>query len=308
MRDSDCVEFLQWALPRLHMRWAGFRKVRRQVCKRIGRRIAELGLTSLKQYRDRLESDPAEWSRLDSYCHITISRFYRDRRVFDVLGEYVLPQLAKSAAADGRNVTCWCAGCASGEEVYTLKVLWELEIEPLFPRTRLDIIGTDLEPTMIERARRACFSAGSFKDMPASWWELAFERSNRHYRVKDRYREGVHFTLQDIREQAPAGRFDLILCRNLAFTYFAEPLQRAALQRIEGRLRPGGYLVLGAHEDLPPGSREFASLPECSEIYRLKRVAENREDGRDQLSRAADGNTHGPSRSSGNSSSPVRIS
>jgi len=276
MKDSDCVEFLQWALPRLDMRWAGFRKVRRQVCKRIGRRLTELGLTSLAQYRDRLESDPAEWSKLDGYCHITISRFYRDRRVFEVLGQQVLPELARSAASKGRDVECWCAGCASGEEVYTLKLLWESEIGPRFPHIGLEIIGTDLEPTMIERARRGRFSAGSFKDMPASWREQAFERANRHYRVKDRYREGVRFTLQDIRERAPAGRYDLILCRNLAFTYFAEPLQRAALQRIKSRLRLGGYLVVGAHEELPSGSQGFESLPGAREIYRLRRLGEDR--------------------------------
>ncbi len=75
MKDSDCVEFLQWALPRLNMRWAGFRKVRRQVCKRIGRRLAELGLTSLKQYRNRLESDPAEWSKLSVFgCPLVQNR------------------------------------------------------------------------------------------------------------------------------------------------------------------------------------------------------------------------------------------
>lgn len=239
------------------------------------------------QYRDRLESDPAEWSKLDGYCHITISRFYRDRRVFEVLGQQVLPELARSAAANGRNLECWCAGCASGEEVYTLKLLWESEIGPRFPRTRLEIIGTDLEPTMIERARRGRFSAGSFKDMPISWREWAFERTNRHYRVKDRYREGAHFALQDMRERAPAGRFDLILCRNLAFTYFAEPLQRAALQRIKSRLRPGGYLVLGAHEELPSGSQEFEALNDCREIYRLDNVGGDHKDRADELSHRA---------------------
>jgi len=287
MKDSDCVEFLQWALPRLNMRWAGFRRVRRQVCKRIARRLNELGLGSLDQYRNRLESDPAEWSRLDGLCHITISRFYRDRRVFDVLGEYVLPELAKSATANGRDVGCWCAGCASGEEVYSLKFLWESRIGPRFPITRLEIIGTDLEPVMIERARRGCFSAGSFKDMPAAWWEWAFERTSGHYCVKDRYRKDVRFRLEDLREQAPPGPFDLILCRNLAFTYFAEPLQRAALERIEGRLRPGGYLVLGTHEDLPSDSEQFEPLPECREIYRLGSASGDGKDMRNLASQKA---------------------
>lgn len=83
MRNQELVAFLQWALPRLRLRWEGFRKVRRQVGKRLGRRLAELKLNTLDQYRDQLQNDPAEWSRLDELCHITISCFYRDKGVFD---------------------------------------------------------------------------------------------------------------------------------------------------------------------------------------------------------------------------------
>ena len=75
MSDADCTAFLQWALPRLNLRWPGFRKVHRQVCKRLKRRMSELQLTDFAAYRARLEADPAEWQILDQSCHITISRF-----------------------------------------------------------------------------------------------------------------------------------------------------------------------------------------------------------------------------------------
>ena len=77
MKDSDCVDFLQWALPRLGLRWPGFRKVRKQVCKRVDRRLRELGVPDAKTYRDFLEKHREEWSVLDSFCRIPISRFYR---------------------------------------------------------------------------------------------------------------------------------------------------------------------------------------------------------------------------------------
>jgi chemotaxis protein methyltransferase CheR len=93
MTDADCVAFLQWALPRLGRRWAGYRKVRRQVCRRVSRRIGELGLTSFAEYRKYLERDPDEWPRLDAMTNITISRFYRDRAVYDFLLSEVLPAL-----------------------------------------------------------------------------------------------------------------------------------------------------------------------------------------------------------------------
>ena len=133
MTDADCVAFLQWALPRLDMRWKGFRKVRGQVCKRIKRRLQELGLEGYAAYRQRLESDPGEWRLLDECCHITISRFFRDRDVFEALRRRILPDVAHKAAREGRAVRIWSAGCASGEEPFTLKIFWDLEVAPLAP-------------------------------------------------------------------------------------------------------------------------------------------------------------------------------
>ena len=85
MKDDECVSFLQWALPQLHMRWAGFRKIRTRVCKRIQRHITSLQLTSVAEYRAYLESHSEEWHKLDELCQVTISRFYRDKMVFSYL-------------------------------------------------------------------------------------------------------------------------------------------------------------------------------------------------------------------------------
>jgi len=95
MTDSEGVQFLQWCLPRLHLRWPGFRKVRRQVYKRINRRLQQLQLRNIDTYRDYLKDHPAEWATLETSCWISISRFYRDRSVFQYLESAVLPQLAQ---------------------------------------------------------------------------------------------------------------------------------------------------------------------------------------------------------------------
>ncbi|HEY7242812.1 MAG TPA: hypothetical protein VH678_02890 [Xanthobacteraceae bacterium] len=83
MDGEDCTAFLQWALPRRNLRWRGFRKVRAQVCKRLKRRMRELGVPGFAAYRARLEADPGEWRVFDECCHITISRFFRDRGVYN---------------------------------------------------------------------------------------------------------------------------------------------------------------------------------------------------------------------------------
>src|SRR5574341_1404341 len=127
MRDPDCVAFLQWVLPRLRLRWPGFRRVRRQVCKRLDRRLRELGLSGLPEYRSYLEAYPSEWAGLDRLCWISISRFYRDKAVFQCLEREVLPQLAERASAGGEGeFRCWSVGCAAGEEAYTMAILWKL--------------------------------------------------------------------------------------------------------------------------------------------------------------------------------------
>ena len=115
MRDDDCIVFLQWALPRMGFWWPGFRKVRRQVCKRVGRRMKELGLTDLEAYREHLEVHPEEWATLDGFCRITISRFFRDRGVYETLGREVLPGLARLSSSEGESpVRIWSAGFGGG--------------------------------------------------------------------------------------------------------------------------------------------------------------------------------------------------
>ena len=90
MGDRDCIDFLQWGLPCLRLRWPGYRKVRRTVCKRLRRRLRDLDLPDLAAYRGFLEGHPEEWARFDAFCWIPTSRFYRDRGVFNYLADQVM--------------------------------------------------------------------------------------------------------------------------------------------------------------------------------------------------------------------------
>jgi chemotaxis protein methyltransferase CheR len=269
VNDSDCVAFLQWALPRMGLDWPGFRKVRRQVCKRLARRIAELGLADVHAYRSLLESNADEWKALAPLCTVTISRFYRDREVFDALGSAVLPSLARAALARGAaRIECWSAGCGSGEEAYTLALQWRLQLVPAFPGLSLHVLGTDLDAHLLERARAACYPEGSLRELPRDWRARGFNQRARAWCVVDTCRAGVDFERQDLLVASPDVRFDLILCRNLAFTYFGPEAARRALERIEERLRPGGALVIGVHERLPSPAPAFEPWPAARATYR----------------------------------------
>jgi chemotaxis protein methyltransferase CheR len=219
----ECVAFLQWALPRLGRRWAGYRKVRRQVCRRVRRRFEDLGLDGFDSYRARLEARPDEWAVLDGLMNVTISRFNRDRGVFACLRDEVL----------NSGMRVWSAGCASGEEPYTLAILCE----------GLDILATDVEPEMLRRAKAARYPPSALRELPD---RDAFTDGV----LDERFRRVVTFALHDVRDEPPPGPFDLVLCRNLAFTYFDEATQRDVLRRIASVT---DLLVIGAHECLPDG-------------------------------------------------------
>jgi chemotaxis protein methyltransferase CheR len=270
--DRDCIAFLQWALPQQELRWAGFRKVRRQVCKRLKQRIGELGLDGFAAYRRRLEADPAEWRAFDECCHITISRFFRDKGVFEVLRKRVLPDIAARVAGEQRVAHIWSVGCASGEEPYTLKIVWDEEVTRSVPGARLSIVATDIDRAMLDRARRGCFAPTSLRELPQHFADQAFDREEALYCIKPRYCEGVEFLHQDLRSEAPGRLFDLILCRYVAFTYFAEALQRQVLMRLIGQLAPHGYLAIGTHEKLPIGAVALRPLPGAPQIFTCETI------------------------------------
>ena len=274
MTDADYVRFIKAYLPQLGLRWQGFRKVRRQVIRRLKRRLRELGLQDLSAYTAYIERYPEEWVVLDACCWITVSRFYRDPDVFDVLRNNVLPSLAQVVSVEQqRELRCWSVGCASGEEVYTLKMIWERCLSSQFPELRLRIMATDADPHMLERARRGWYTLGSLKTLPSQWRTWGFDRCCGGYVVRQALREGISFVEQDIRTNHPEGQFHLILCRNLVFTYFVEPVQREVLEQITEHLVPGGILVVGKHESLPPRTRQVGAYDEPHGLYQRVQAA-----------------------------------
>ena len=272
MSDDPCVRFLQDCLPRTGLQWRGYRKVRGLVCKRVRRRLRELSLADYGEYRTYLDATPSEWDTFAKMCRIPISRFYRDKAVFAALVGRLLPLLAEDARKAGRaHVSVWSAGCASGEEPYSVSILWALEVAPNFPDLLLRVLATDAEPHMVARAKRGCYKPASLKDVPPGWTSRAFAARNAEHCIRERFREAVTFETADFLRNPPGEVFDLILCRNVAFTYFAMEERQKALQILARHLRQNGFLVLGAHEKLPPPANEFgppASLPIYTKLTR----------------------------------------
>jgi chemotaxis protein methyltransferase CheR len=241
------TDFLLWALPRLHLRWHGFARNRRQVLRRIAGRRTELALPDLAAYRAYLEAHAGEWAALDAMCRVTISRFARERPVW----EAVVAMLPPTARA-------WSAGCGAGEEPYTLA------IAAAAAGIAIDVLATDLDDVQLGRARIAAYPIASLRELPDAW-RTAFDITGDVARLREPVRAHVRFEHRDLRGAPPGERFDLIACRNLAFTYFDEELQRRVAAMLRAALRPGGLLVVGRDEHLPDGAG-FESASPCIHV------------------------------------------
>ena len=254
LTDRDLAELLAWAAPALRLRDAGFARVRSQVRKRLLRRFAELGLGNVAAYRIRLVQDPAEWQVLDRLCRVTISRFFRDAPAFDHLVEQVLPRLATRA---GPKLSAWSMACASGEEPYSLALAWQVRLAPRFRSVALDLLATDASAELLERARRATYPRSILRELPGDLAAVALAGGpaladpRAEFTLPESVRAAVSFQQADVRAFTPPAPFDLILCRNLVFTYFDASLQMEMLDRLARLVKPGAVLMIGKRETCP---------------------------------------------------------
>jgi chemotaxis protein methyltransferase CheR len=263
MPDAECTTLLRAVAPRLGLRWRGFRNVQGQVCKRIRRRIRTLGLADVSEYQARLAAEPAEWSVLEQLCAVTLSRFYRDAEMWQLLRQQALPSAAQAALAAGDEAfRAWSVGCASGEEAYTLSIVWAFEFAERYPGLPLRVLATDIGSAVLARARAARYAVATLRELPLGWQARAFEPApTRELQVRPPLRAAVELRSADVRRELPQECFRLILCRNVVFTYFDERQQGELLERLLTRLLPGGLLVLGRGESLPAsGGAPLAAL------------------------------------------------
>jgi chemotaxis protein methyltransferase CheR len=244
------------------------------VCRRVAARAGELGLTDRQAYEARLASDPSEREALYRLCFVTISRFYRDRRTYDVLRDVVLPSLASAVDASG-CLDVWSAGCASGEEPFSVAILWRVDVGPKFPNVSLRIVATDFDETVLARALRGELRESSLRETPQHWREAAFEPGEQPgvLVVREELRRDVRFVRADIRTFLPEHRPHLVLARNSVFTYFDATAQADFVRRVAEHIVPNGYLVVGARERLGDANdpkRAFEPCTEAPGVYRRR--------------------------------------
>lgn len=258
-------EFRQ-LLKHLDRPWEGFRKVRKGAKKRVRRHMQMAGCKDIEAYLDLLKGNAEAFTECQRCLAVTISRFFRDRRLWDHLQARVLPGLIKRFPD---RLAAWSAGCANGEEPYTLAMVWEELAATLPSAPILEILATDAEPSCILRAKDGLYPQSSFKEMPEEFKRRWFRKAHGRWWQIDVYlRERIRWHAHQLLDDPPAGNFQIILLRNNLLTYYQGPDLTAALDRISAALSKDGVLVVGSHERPPPLKVALTRDGECPWIYR----------------------------------------
>lgn len=250
-------EFLKITLPHLGLRWRRFRS--KSIRKRIIARVQALGLATLSEYRNYLLENAQERRQLTSLLTVTISRFWRNRQLFDSLGTIWLPTILERLDAS-TPLRIWSAGCASGEEPYSLLILWE----EYFTDSDhvLQLLASDTDTRCLERASQGCYPASSFREMPKYLRQKYCVNEGGVFSVPYGFSERIDWVEHNLMWDPPFQGNHVIFCRNLVYTYFTEPIQREITRRFHRALYPQGLLVVGRKDRLPSGTDELFRLLE----------------------------------------------
>lgn len=241
--------------------------------RRIAVRMRACGVETYAQYADRLREDATEYDRLLETLTINVTKFYRNPETWNLLADQVIPELV--ARRDG-TVKCWSAGCASGEEPYTLgALLLEQTVkngsEPPGPGC---IDATDFDLGSLDKANAGRYGPDAFSEMPNGLAAKYFQRDRLDGEtlvVADEVRRLVRFSRHDVTKDAPPHPpYDLILFRNVVI-YFDRPTQERIFTRMAEALVPGGVFILGKVETLFGPARQMLHLVDVRErVYRRR--------------------------------------
>ncbi len=252
-------------LDRFGFSWAGYAKVRKGVKKRLARHMQEMACQNMGDYIQAVESDAQVRLQFERLMTVSISRFFRDRRLWQSMQGEVLPILAKAP----HSLKVWSAGCASGEEVYSFKMLWVDMQESFASLPDLNILATDLCPQYLERARAAVYPPSSLREVPETIRSAYFEIIEKgKYAVRSWVKTGIAWQVHDLLSGAPGTSFDLIFLRNNLLTYYTDQAKIPSVLRVVDSLAQGGFLVIGSHERMPVETSDLERWEDTKYVFR----------------------------------------
>ena len=234
--------------------------------RRIERRMAMAGLESSTRYLQVLREDSSEREHLAKDLLINVTHFFRDPTAFDLLAETVIAELVRQQSLD-RPLRVWVPGCSTGEEAYSITMLFLEQIAAAQRNIKLQVFASDIDADSVAFARNAIYPESIEADVTPARLARFFTKEDHHYQVVRELREAVIFTGQSLLADAPFSRLDLISCRNVLI-YLSAEAQRKILSLFHFALREGGVLFLGSSETVGGVSDRFEPISKKQRIYR----------------------------------------
>jgi chemotaxis methyl-accepting protein methylase len=265
MEDAQFRKLLEF----LNYSWAGYRRVRKGVKKRIQRHMQRLGCRDIAAYLNLLENQTDCRHECELLMSVSISRFFRDRHLWQMLENRWLPDII---TRNPLQIDVWSAGCACGEEVYSFKIIWQRLKTRFNSLPSLDILATDRHPQYIKKARSGIYNRSSLREVAADERSRFFEscKGSKQFCMKKGLKSGIRWEICELRTESPGSIFQIIFLRNNILTYCRQEDQIRALKSILNCLAPGGLLIIGCHETLPWASTGLSPLAECPYAYQKR--------------------------------------
>ncbi|HEY7010402.1 MAG TPA: CheR family methyltransferase [Jatrophihabitantaceae bacterium] len=243
LKESRAFDFTGYKRPSL------MRRVRHQ--------MSQVGIDSFDDYHDYLQVHPDEFTALFNTILINVTGFFRDEEAWRYLASTALPQLLRAAGDDPLRV--WSAGCATGQEAYSLAMVLVEQLGASAFRERVKIYATDVDEDALTIARQATYTDRELDGLPEGFPDRYFEPANGRYAFRKELRRNVIFGRNDLVQDAPISRIDLLACRN-ALMYFNAETQARIVSRLGFALKPDGVLFLGKAEMLLNHTATFEPL------------------------------------------------
>lgn len=234
--------------------------------RRIQRRMSITRMSRPSEYLNYLYRHPDEVNLLFQDLLISVTSFFRDPESFEFIAREVIPGLI-SRTNENRPVRVWTAGCSTGEEAYSIAILFYEVMEALKVKRDFQIFATDIDGLAIDRAREGLYPQNIAADVNTERLKRFFTREDNFYRVRKEIRDPVVFAVQNVLRDPPFSRLDLLICRNLLI-YLEAEAQRKLIPLFHHTLNPGGYLFLGPSETIGSFSELFSIVSKKRNIYK----------------------------------------
>jgi len=239
--------------------------------RRVERRVNVRGLATLAEYVRLLREDPEEPAALMRELLISVTNFFRDREAFAALENRVIPLLFERKRG-GDQVRVWSAGCATGEEAYSLAILLAEHSASLIDGPGVQIFATDLDDAALAHAREGVYTGAEVADISPERLQRFFQQGSHGHRVRRELREMILFARHNVLRDPPFSHLDLIACRNLLI-YLNKPAQDRLIETFHFSLRPGGFLFMGTSESADGHLDLFRQLDKSSHVFESRTVS-----------------------------------